>query len=245
MEKLIQAEFIKLWGCRIFLLVSAGIGILLSIMIIIATGMTDADFGVLNGYTVFLQVIAEPQTQIVFTSLFAAFFIGEEFSRRTFDIGIISGCSRRHLFAAKAVVFLCGLSVILLLYPLVATGITSVAIGFGPWNVEIAAHLVRTILLSLISYWALGGFCIMMAMAVKNIGGIIGAEMGILLALTVLIQILANNSFLTPILRFLFLFQTMQVTQPESFLMFIGVCVTTLIVTLAAAGRIFERAELK
>jgi ABC-type transport system involved in multi-copper enzyme maturation permease subunit len=244
MGKLIKSEFLKLSNSRsykILLACGIGVGLLLGVLLWLMPGTKE------NGYQIYVRLVSEVQMPAVFASLFAAFFIGSEFADRTFGTGVVSGCVRRNLLIAKTVTYMAGMLVLLLMSPLTVTTLISVVRGFGPWNGAILAHMVRTTLLLCAGYGALGGFCVFFAVLIKNVGGIIGAEFGLLLGLAAGIQIMGLLQLPLPgqILKFIFVYQMAQVSQPESIPLYIGVCAVTLIATLAGAKVVFERAELK
>jgi ABC-type transport system involved in multi-copper enzyme maturation permease subunit len=191
-----------------------------------------------NGHWMFMHIASDVHNLGVMASIFTAFFIGSEFSTRTFGICIIRGCSRSALFMSKTLVFLIGLTMISLAY-LVSGVLGATAInGFGEFTPDIRVHLIQTTLLLFPSYWALGGLCILFAMWIKNIAGIISTGVGYALIIPAILEIIAP-------MRFSFTYQMMHIAQPESIALFIGVCSVTLIATLLVSAVIFEKAELK
>lgn len=239
MGRLIQAEFLKLsksLGYKILLLCEAGLGILIGCM------FTFMDVGIeINGRLMYLQCISETQSQVIFTSIFAATFICNEFTDRTFGIGVMSGCSRLSLLISKAVVYIVGLLSVLFVYPIVGTIITTLRMGFGEMNPETWQHLGLTTFLFVMGIIAMGSFCFMLAMLIKKVGGTIGAGIGLLLVLILAGQF---NPFAT-VMKFTFTYQMAQVAQPESLALYHAVISATIVLTLIASRLLFEKAELK
>lgn len=242
---LIKAEFLKLsksLGYKILLLCAVGIGILLGCLLTIMPFNRE-----MNGYQAYLNAISETQCACVFASIFTAIFIGNDFSNRTFGMSITYGCSRRSLLLSKVMVYLIGMVSVLLITPLVSTSIVTAIRGFGQWNAEVTGHLTMSTLRLLLGWAALGGFCTLFAVWIKNIGGIIGAELGLLMLLIAFIQftLFTDSPLFKPLLSFVFLYQLFTVTQPESTVMYLAVCSVTFAVSLIASLFLFERAEFK
>lgn len=239
MGRLIKAEFLKLsksMGYKVLLLCSVGMGVLVGGMFMLV------DLGMeMNGRLMFLQIISETQTQAVLASIFAAVFVCNEFSNRTFGIGVMSGCSRLNLLLSKAVVYIVGLLPIVLIYPIVGTVITVIDKGFGEMNSEIWGQLGLTTFLFVMGIIAMGSFCFMLAILVKNIGGTIGAGIGLLLVLILTGQFAP----LSPVMKFAFTYQLAQITQPDSLALFYAVISATIVLTLIISRIIFEKYELK
>lgn len=239
MGKLLKAEFLKLsksMGYKVLLLCAAGVGVLVGCIVTILDVTAEA-----NGRLIYLQILSETQTQAMLAIIFASVFVCNEFSNRTFGIGIMSGCSRLHLWLSKGIVYITGLLSIIFTYPLVGTIITTVRRGFGETSVSDWQHLGLTTFLFVMGIIAMGCFCFMLAMLVKNVGGTIGAGIGLLMVL-----ILAGQfSRFAPVMRFAFTYQLERAAQPESLAVFHAVISATIVLTLIASKVIFEKAELK
>ncbi|MDR2888381.1 MAG: ABC transporter permease [Lachnospiraceae bacterium] len=247
MGKLLKSEAIKLltpWGYKIFLLCSLGIGLLLGVTGVALGGLSGTP---MTGYDVLMEFITEPQIVGVMAGIFTSFFIGNEFSHRTFGNAIINGCSRTQIFLAKVIVFMLGLSVILILLPLVATIYVTAIQGFGPINTDILLHILRTIVLTLLGYVTFGSLCVLFAMLIKKPGAISGILIAIFLCLTMFIQLMgaSENIIIGQIVRSLFVYQFMLSTHPESVLTYVVVCVVTSIICLTAGLYTFKNTELK
>jgi hypothetical protein len=80
----------------------------------------------------------------------------------------------------------------------------------------------------------------MLAVLIKNVGGTIGAGIGLLLALT-----LAGQLVPFAIMKFNFTYQLAQISQPESLALYLVVILATIVLTLTASRIFFEKSELK
>ena len=239
MGRLIQAKMLILFkslGYKSLLLCSAGFGVLVSCIFIFAEITT------MNGYLLYMQALKETQSKYLLISIFAATFVCSEFSNRTFGIAIMSGCSRLRLILAKAIAYIVGLIPLVLIYPLVGTIIMTIHSGFGEMNPELWQHLFLTTFLHTLGMIASGLFCFMLAVLIRNIGGTIGGTFGILVLLDLFVLL---TSTLPSFKTFIFTYQLLQASEPESLPMYYLVMgVTSAILLLASIG-IFKKAELK
>jgi len=240
MGKLIKAEFLKLsksLGFKILILCSLGAGVLVGILLL--TYEMPAE---VSGYNVYLQSLVDTQLHGILTSVFVAVFLCNEFVNRTFGMSLFSGCPRRSVLFSKIIVFLVGLLPVLFAESLSVTVITTIIRGFGvDLNVETWKYLIRTTLLYILGNAAMGGFCVILAILIKNIGGTIGAGIGFILV----IAVLNGYEKFEPVMKFTFLYQLNQVVDLKSYGLFIMVSVVTLVVTLITSLIIFEKSELK
>ena len=253
MGRLVKAEFLKLsksLGFKILILCGIAVGLLIGVIFAFMPMPTDipeelvaatAAITQLTGIDAFLMEIASVGNVGIFAGVFVALFIGSEFSHRTFGLSIMAGCSRISLFLAKFIVFFVGLLVVMLVYPIALAIFMGIVNGFGEFNAEVWTHLARTMGLLLLGYTALAGFCAMIATLIKNVGGTIGASLGILVILGSIVAI----PNLSSVMRFTFVYQIAQVAQPSSMLMYIAVCAGTFLITMAVSVLTFKKTELK
>lgn len=237
MGRLIKAEFLKLsksLGYKVLLLSAAGMGVLIGFLML--DTMWDT-----NGSRAYLSILEESQVYAVFASVFAGVFICGEFSNRTFGVSVFGGCPRLSILLAKAAVFVVGLLSISFTYPLISAAITTTRKGFGILNAELLSRLGWATFLFIFGVAAMGSFCFMLAMLIKNIGGTIGACLGTLIG----IATIAEVQKFQPVMKYTFLYQIAQVTQPESLTLYYAVISSTIMLALIASRIIFERAELK
>lgn len=81
-------------------------------------------------------------------AVFGGFYIGADFSNRTIQAELARGHRRVDLIAAKALVFVVGSGILMLLYPVTVCLIHTVKFGWGEeFDVQAAAYVIRVALL--------------------------------------------------------------------------------------------------
>lgn len=238
MGRLIKAEFLKLsksFGYKILLLCMFGLSVLLGLL------MADSETGMASGYSAYLSALTDTQVFIVFGSIFAAIFVCNEFSNRTFGMSLFSGCLRRDILLSKAIVFLVGFMPLVFAEPVITCVIASIRKGFGDLNILVAMELIKTTILFIFGCSAIGGFCFMLAVLIKNSGGTIGAGIGIMVGMDLLGMIpgVEHAAKLT------FMYQMGSLPKIESTGVFITVIAVTLAITLGGSVLMFQNSELK
>ena len=240
MGRHIKAEFLKLsksFGFKVLLLCAVSGAVFAGILVAL---FYEGGFGETTGLDYFLNSISgENQITNVFAGVFLGIFIGSEFSRGTFGISIARGSSRIQVILAKAVVFLAALPLVVLVLPITLSIPTTLANGFGDFN---TLRLLRTIGLFVLTHWAMGGICVLLAVLIKNVAGIIGFSV---VLLTFLFPILPEVHGLESVSRFMYSYHIVRVVEPQSIALLITVCVATLGITLTSAVIVFKRTELK
>lgn len=238
MGRMIKAEFLKLsksLGYKVLLLCAGGVGVMV--------GLFALDtLNPMNGYDIYIETMLNYQVHTVIFSVYSAIFICNEFSNRTFGMSLFSGGSRQSVILSKIAVFLVGILPILFVNALIATAIATAKNGFctTPVN-EILPTLLGTTGLCILGNAAMGSFCVLLAVLVKNIGGTIGAGIGIMLTL----DLLAMLQNLQPVFKFSFMYQLKQLQLEPNHILFIGVMTLTLLIGLAASVLVFEKSEFK
>ena len=245
MGKLIKAEFLKLSKLRsykILLLFVIGMGLLMGYSLVnTPPPVLPVGFNVQNGFYIYMSILSEADTLMFFSLVFVALFVCTEFSNRTFSISLFSGCPRWSVLLAKIIVFLAGLMPIVFAAPIMASFAGSISLGLGNADAQMVGTLIQTTLLSTLSGAAMGGFCFMMAVLIKNIAGTIGAGIGIVVGME-MPQMVFGTAY--PV-KWTFVYQMEELLQLESIGMFLVVTVTTLMVTLGISIIAFQKAELK
>jgi len=244
MEKLIKAEFLKLSklrGYKILLLCSVAIGVVVGIVMLSMPSEMMEEIGSLNGYRVYLSSLTDTQLFMTSSIIFAAIFVCNEFTNRTFGMSLFSGCPRFGILLSKAIVFLIGLLPIIFTEPLLAGIIVSISKGFGTLDASMWVELVQTTMLFILGGASIGGFCFTLAVLVKNIGGTIGAGLGLMVGM----QLIGMFPGTANLVKLTFLYQMGTVSQPESIGLFIAVTAITLLGTLGISTFAFQKSELK
>jgi ABC-type transport system involved in multi-copper enzyme maturation permease subunit len=241
MLKLVRAEMLKLrksTGFGVLLLSSLLSGIFLGCFFL----TDDMLSGGLDGFNQSMDAV---QADIIFLSLFAAFFIANEFSNRTIGASIMGGHSRSKILLSKILVFFLGSIPILLAMPAFITAILTIVKGFGaPLTESVIMYLIRTFTVYILGGLALAACCALLAFIVRNAGGTIGAGIGILITLFYL-TLFEPLSLVT---RYTFMWQLSHITtfnMAES--IFLPVCVTiiTIVLTTLISAAVFKKTDLK
>jgi len=237
MGKLIKAEFMKLsksLGYKILLLCASFVGVLLGLLVI------NKDVGLSDGYNVYLSTLTDSFAMIS-AIIFAIIFVCNEFSNRTLGMGLFSGCSRLSVLLSKAIVFLIGFMPVVFAEAVVSCAIVTIVKGFGSLDAQQWAVLIQATLLFILGSMAMGSVCFMLAVLIKNVGGTIGAGIGIMLA----VQLLKSFPATAGVAKLTFLHQMELLPQPEFPVLFIAISAVTLVAALAASVYIFSKSDLK
>ncbi|MGL6198958.1 MAG: ABC transporter permease [Lachnospiraceae bacterium] len=238
MGRLIKAEFLKLsksLGYKILLLCTFGYSVMIGLFAM------DVETGRPDGVTAYLSVLSDAGMYMSLAAIFAAIFVCNEFSNRTFGMSLFSGCPRWRVLLSKVIVFLIGFMPVVFLEPLMSGIVVSINKGFGDLDTGIWIDLLQATFLFILGSVAIGGFSFMLAVIIKNIVGTIGAGLGLVLGM----QMLGIIPQTTALAKLTLMYQVGLLPQPESTGMFIAVTAVTLAVTLAASTFIFEKADLK
>lgn len=238
MGRLIKAEFLKLsksLGYKILLLCTFGFSVMMGLFAM------DVETGSPDGVTAYLSMLSDAGMYMGLTAIFAAIFVCNEFSNRTFSMSLFSGCPRWRVLLSKVIVFLIGLMPVVFLEPLMSGIMVSINKGGGDLDAGIWIDIFQATFLFILGNVAIGGFSFMLAIIIKNIVGSIGAGLGLMLGMQMLDMIPQT----TALAKLTLMYQVGLLPQPESTGMFIAVTAVTLVVTLAASALIFEKTELK
>jgi ABC-type transport system involved in multi-copper enzyme maturation permease subunit len=241
MINLIRAEMLKLRktsGYWVLLLSAMLLGIFLGVFFL----TDDRRIGGLDGFNESMDAV---QADIIFLSLFAAFFISSEFTNRTIGAGIVGGHTRRRILLSKTLVSFLGSLPILFVIPVFITAVTTIVNGFGtPLNAEVIAYLVRTSVLYLLGGIAMSGCCVLIAVIIRNIGGTIGVGIGALIGLFYLTGIKP----LAPVSKFIFIWHLNNITtlNGTGSVLFSGVVlIANILITVFISLTVFAKSDLK
>ena len=238
MNNLIKAEWFKLSkssGFRVLFL--CNLASLCSSAFLLMAGADG------TGYKMFLLSLTYIFHHSIIGYLFSAFFICSEFSERTFGISLLSGYSRRKIFAAKAFVFFCGQLLLFLTYVIMTTLVITIGNGYG---MEFNVDFFWMLLCGMIGCIAMGAIMLLVSLVMKKSVATIGVGIGIMYSLS---WLEANfKEKLLPVLKYTYTYQIGQLEfwgDGFSPTMFFAVMVITFLLAFVAAGIIFERAEFK
>lgn len=238
MTNLIKAEGLKLrksLGFWVLVLCAFGMSALITVILKAFT------HGVLpTGDEIFYQMINQTQMNTILISIFAAVFICGEFINRTFGLSLFSGFLREKIMVAKLVVLFVGGVLLAAIMPVVMLAVFSVIGGFGG-NMTL---LLRDFGLYSLGNVTMAGFFALLAFTIRNVGGTIGAGIGI----SMLLGIAASVSIekFQRVIKFSFVTQQSLVGRDEIHIPFyVGVMLVTLAVEITAAAFILRKSDLK
>jgi len=246
MSKLIRAEWLKLrksLGFWVLIVISFVVTMLVFVLFSTISNDEEDFREMLNGITGFSQGIGQTQLVIIYISVLSAVFICGEFSNRTFGLSLFSGFHRRKLLASKLTMLFIGVIIVSSVMPFVMLVSFTLKGGFGGTVSDVLPMLrdYGLFLLGCITYAAFSAF---LAFAIRNIGGTIGAGIGIGIMLNVVSSIPFEK--LQNILKYTFIAQLSFVSTAEKNIGFyLAVMIVTLIVALTCTTIVFEKSDLK
>ena len=182
--------------------------------------------------------------------MLAAIFICNEFTQKGFGNVLLCGFTRKKIFFAKLIVFLIGFFLICLAFMAVPL-VIALANGFGA---ELAEESFKNILLNLfyfvLDFMVQGAVIVFVALFIKKAVLTVSASM---LISYIFFIVKANLPFMEkpvikPFMEYIYLYQIISFEWNEDGFTdckYIFVMVITLIVAVAGAAFIFEKAELK
>ncbi len=164
MINLLKSEFYKLKTSKIFLVILL-LNVLQSILCPILFSRT------MTGRKVLIQVFLAQEFIgfFIFTGLFAAYYIGNEFSFRHIVNLISYGHKRRDIVLAKSIVYYFGITIINLLSPILITIINTLMNGYGePFTFNSFIFIVEIFFLMTLVYIGLSSIALLISFIFKN-----------------------------------------------------------------------------
>lgn len=242
MRNLIKAERFKLrksLGFKILLLGNIISTFIFIVLLILGSKTT--------GYQGMIISLSYVLHHVFMGFLFVAIFLCSEFNNRTFSMSLLCGHSRRKVFLAKSVVFLCGVLFLSCIYVGFSTVFAWVGNGFGKeWNLDNAKLVLQIWGCGLAGYITMGAVIILVATIARKMIVTIGVGVGLTYALIQSENLSRDNPL--PFVKYTYSYQIRQIYfagddfAPEFFMV---VMMITVIVALIAATLVFERTELK
>lgn len=235
MSSLIKSEFYKLKKDKSYLLLLILTYIIGSILLL--------DYEKLNGYkTLFYSLYNAPILMII-TSVFGALYLGKDFADRTIDLLICAGHRRRQIFFVKALFFILGSNLILLLQPILSTILNTLLNGWGHTsNPNEVIYLLKLFFVTSILNGAMCGITLIAAFLFKDIGKTLSIPAFIYFAMVFLL----NSKKAIKIAYVIPLGQLRLILEKiSSFKAAFLVGFLYLILFLIIADCIFEKSELK
>lgn len=163
MRRLIKAELYKLAHDKSFFAILC-LSVLLGSFLIL-------DRGTLTGYESIFATLYNAPLLMLFISVFAALYIGKDFADRTFYHGICAGHRRILLFGSKAIVYILGSNVILLLPSVLCMIFNTLLHGWGAPSVSSdGGNIIALFLITFLLNTAMSGISLIAAFVCKDIG---------------------------------------------------------------------------
>ncbi|GHV49042.1 hypothetical protein FACS189499_09730 [Clostridia bacterium] len=247
MTNLLKAEGLKLrksFGFWILVCVFAAITIFVSIVYTISAESMATMGVVANGINGFYWAFEEIEVNGIFISLFSVIFICGEFSNRTIGISLFSGLPRRKMMFAKIITMFAGTVLLMSVQPVLMSVILTITHGFGASLAENAVPMLGTYALYLLGCITTAAVCALLAYAIRNVGGAIGACIGVNFFLAIAAKLPFES--LNHVLRFSFASQILVVNSKTLDVPFyFGVMILTMLLALVAAAVVFDKSDLK
>jgi ABC-type transport system involved in multi-copper enzyme maturation permease subunit len=247
MTNLLKAESLKLrksFGFWTLMGVFAAVAIYVSYFYNSSAEQMASVGAIVNGINGFYWAMDEIQVNVAFIGFFVAIFVCSEFRNRTISVSILSGLKRSKLLFAKIGAMLVGTVILMSVQSFVAMAFFTITRGFGGSLVENFAPMLRVYGLYLLGCVTTAAVCALIAYAIRNLAGAVGACIGvnIFLSLAVNIPIEAVQK----VLRFSYITQLANVQfETLNVPFYISVMVITIAAALVGAVVVFEKSELK
>ncbi|MDR1775410.1 MAG: hypothetical protein LBS17_02985 [Actinomycetes bacterium] len=182
MKGLLYAEFYHLRRSRWFHIMLVA-DVLISIVFVFAA----KDAHPLPGRTVLRSALIDLPLMMMLCAIFAGLYIGPAFTNKTVARAITAGHSRTRVMLAKCIVYLIATAVILLVYPLLSSGMACARAGWGvtiTWGECIS--VARVIALAVLLNAAVCMLFAFLSFMLQDTGKAIGTSVVVYLLLTIL-----------------------------------------------------------
>lgn len=248
MKKLIRAEWFKLTKSSVFK-VLLFINIIAAVFILLAKPRT--------GYRAFYVGIAYLYYHTNIGLAYTAVFLCEDLTNRSFGASLLSGCSRKKIFFAKAIIFWVGMVLLFSVFTCSAVITSSLLNGFGmALNIETCINILFYTFCGLLG-------CTSMLSVMVLISTIVKSKIPTIIVIYLFFypfEYMKNNYYfyengaqILKFLRYTYVYQmsTLYINQdgihfnkfqPE---IFFPVNILTIILTLGISLVIFEKTEFK
>lgn len=270
MSNLIQAEFVKLRKNKFFSVLT-GLSIFGAIGFIILLFLASRDlfyidfskgFMILEaqpgrefsttGLEIFAQsTLNNPQSLLIIFSIFAGFFISNDYGSGAIQNAIASGNSRITIYIAKLITYIIGLYIFLSLFTLISTIGASALFGVGDvTDGNVFFYMIRTYFLYLLQIGSFGAIMAMFAFFVEESGKAITLSIVSFVVILMVIDLLSKYILLfEELFSYTFFYQLYMVFNETISVGDIGKAlfagVSGLVFSLAIGLHFFVRKELK
>ncbi|MCI9034089.1 MAG: ABC transporter permease subunit [Lachnospiraceae bacterium] len=201
----------NLWKAELFK-ISRSLNYKVLMFISIILGISNGRLMIQNmpaitGIDMFSIIGTDILINVTLICIFAADFIGSEFTNRTFANDILQGVSRKELFWSKSAVFFAGTLLLLYTRDLISVCMVTIYKGFGmEWGKELLGYLINSTTYCILCNTAMGSYILFVAFLIKNKIEIFAFGMGSIYVLMLVEENTQNTIFLN-ILRVTFVYQ--------------------------------------
>lgn len=129
----------------------------------------DQHFHVTGFEAFYITLFNHPQLLLLVMSVFAGFFISNDYRSGAFKNAIVSGNERFHIYITKWVVFACGIIIVLTLFTMLTTILSSLLFGFGA-DSEGVLELIKTFGLYILQVASYVSILVLLAFLVEESG---------------------------------------------------------------------------
>lgn len=262
MSNLIQAELLKLRQNNIFKVLTgfAIFGAFSYIILLYLTSRNLIDVGMVppgqdfnkTGIKAFSETtFNDPQLLLFVLSIFAGFFISNDYRSGAIKNAIISGNSRIRIYVAKLFIYIVGIYIFMTLFTLISTIGTTVLFGIGEITEgNVFLYMARTYLLYLLQLGSFAAIIAMLAFFVEESGKAITLCIVLFLVIMATVDIISKYIFsLEAFFPYTFFYQLLMVFNETMSASDIGKSllagVSGFVFSLLIGLHFFTRKELK
>ena len=131
--------------------------------------MLDQDS--LNGYDSITASLSNVPLLMPLTSVYGALYLGKDFADRTLYSAICAGHTRSHIFFSKALVFIAGSNLILLVQPVLIISLNTWIHGWGHLSFESDfKYLISLLLITAVLNAAMCAVSLLIAFSCRDVG---------------------------------------------------------------------------
>lgn len=250
MFNLIRLEFYKLRRQWLFKLLLLAV-IAISAFSAFSEMQIMAGAGILGSGKIGFANAFKDMFMLFISGIFAAFYIGSDFSNKTISAQLAQGHSRLSVILAKTLVFFMGTSLIMLLYPLTVAIIHTFAYGWGePFTVVSLLYILRVAALGAMLNMGTTSFFVLFAFWCRDIPKTICACFAFPILISAISATLGKAiPLIQRILGFTTLAQLSHITKemilPSTVVTALLSAAITVIIAISFSYLLFAKAEIK
>jgi len=194
MFNLLKRELFKLrhsTGFTVMLIISVVFGILSSLSF--SFGETLGSGVNMTGHDAYFLLFSDLRVMmLIFAGAFSGIFIGEDFSRRSFQAEVALGNSRFKVLLNKTLIYLAGICLMIFTWIIIVLIGTTLVNGFGePVSVQLIGNMIRAGMMFSLHICACSILCVIVAVILKNKGSILAVNFLILVIVDGMFQLIS------------------------------------------------------